>query len=167
MTILSPLQPSQYPRRILLAVAAKSPQIVTETIYALAAENPRWLPTALHVITTGRGAQTIQADLSPEGKNWLAQLCADYQLPEITLPSSHIHIVTDANHQVLEDVRNSSDNLVAADFITQFVREFTADPHCRQFIRFLIGWAADDDLLYGLCHVPIWSPARPLNSCID
>ena len=130
MTSPTPLQPQTYPRRILLAVAAKSPQIITETIYALAIEEPRWLPTELHVITTGRGAKTIQADLSHEGKNWLARLCADYQLPTIRLPSNHLHIITDTEDQPLDDVRNSADNICAADFITQFVREFTADPHC-------------------------------------
>lgn len=123
-------QPHTYPRRILLAVAAKSPQIITETIYALATEEPYWLPTELHVITTGRGAKTIQAALSPEGENWLARLCEDYQLEPIKLPPHHLHIITDHQNQPLEDVRNSADNACAADFITQFVRDFTADPNC-------------------------------------
>lgn len=125
-----PLQPQTYPRRVLLAVAAKSPQIITETIYALAIQEPRWLPTELHVITTGRGAKNIQAALSPESGNWLAQLCADYQLPALTLQKNNLHIITDAHNQPLEDVRNSADNACAADFITQFVRQFTADPNC-------------------------------------
>ncbi|MFZ1342695.1 CRISPR-associated ring nuclease Csm6 [Thiothrix eikelboomii] len=130
MTSPTPLQPQTYPRRILLAVAAKSPQIITETIYALAVEEPRWLPTELHVITTGRGAKTIQAALGAEGGNWLAQLCQDYQLPLICLQKNNLHIITNQHNQPLEDVRNSADNACAADFITQFVREFTADPQC-------------------------------------
>jgi len=130
MTSPNPLQPHTYTRRILLAVAAKSPQIITETIYALAADQPRWLPTELHVITTGRGAKTIQAALGIEGGNWLAQLCQDYQLPTISLDKTNLHIITNQHNQPLEDVRNSADNACAADFITQFVRELTADPNC-------------------------------------
>lgn len=130
MTSPNPLKPHTYPRRILLAVAAKSPQIITETIYALAADQPRWLPTELHVITTGRGAKTIQAALGIEGGNWLVQLCQDYQLPTISLDETNLHIITNQHNQPLEDVRNSADNACAADFITQFVRELTADPNC-------------------------------------
>lgn len=130
MTSPTPLQPHTYPRRILLAVAAKSPQIITETIYALAIEKPCWLPTELHVITTGRGAKTIQDALGIDGGNWLAKLCQDYQLPPISLQKDKLHIITNQQNQALEDVRNSADNACAADFITQIVREFTADPQC-------------------------------------
>lgn len=130
MTSPIPLQPHTYPRRVLLAVAAKSPQIITETIYALAIQQPCWLPTELHVITTGRGAKTIQAALGTDGANWLGQLCQDYQLPPISLDKHQLHIITNQHNQPLEDVRNSADNACAADFITQFVREFTADPQC-------------------------------------
>jgi len=68
-------------RHILLAVAAKSPQVITETIYALATRTPAWLPTELHVITTGLGAKNIQNALLPNGENWLAKLCARLSLP--------------------------------------------------------------------------------------
>jgi hypothetical protein len=50
--------PQDYPRRALLAVAGLSPQIVTETLYALAVRGePRFLPTEVHIIT----GQRIQA----------------------------------------------------------------------------------------------------------
>ena len=40
--------PAAYPRRILLAVTGLSPQIVTETLYALAVKgNPAWVPTEI------------------------------------------------------------------------------------------------------------------------
>jgi len=45
-------------RRILLAVTGLTPQIVTETLYALAIGcKPAWLPTEVHVITTEEGAE--------------------------------------------------------------------------------------------------------------
>ncbi len=57
--------PASFPRRILLAVSGLSPQIVTETIYALAAKPERnFVPTEVHLITTREGAQ--RAALSNE-----------------------------------------------------------------------------------------------------
>ena len=54
--------PASYPRRILLAVTGLSPQIVTETLYALAVEGePRWMPTEIRIITTRRGAEKARA----------------------------------------------------------------------------------------------------------
>ena len=47
--------PSAYERRVLLAVTGLTPQIVTETLYALAVNaKPRWVPTELRIITTRR-----------------------------------------------------------------------------------------------------------------
>lgn len=122
------LQPPTYPRRILLAVAAKSPQIITETIYALARQEIPWIPTELHIITTGRGSKNIQEALGESGANWLRQLCIDYQLPSITLLDKNIHVITTPQNEELEDIRNSADNACAADYITHWVRTFTADP---------------------------------------
>lgn len=45
-------QPSAYPRRVLLAVSGLSPQIVTETIYSLAADPAiPFIPTEVQLIT--------------------------------------------------------------------------------------------------------------------
>ena len=123
-----PLAPYQYPRRILLAVAANTPQIVTETIYALAQQENPWIPTELHVITTGRGVRNIQDALGAGQNNWLKKLCVDYQLPPITLADNNIHIISNSQNEPLADIRNSADNVCAADYITHWVRMFTADP---------------------------------------
>ncbi|HKM71076.1 MAG TPA: hypothetical protein VJX94_13665 [Stellaceae bacterium] len=54
-------EPASYPRCILLAVTGLSPQIVTETLYALAVTgSPAWAPTEIRIITTRRGAGEAQ-----------------------------------------------------------------------------------------------------------
>ncbi|MEZ5537173.1 MAG: CRISPR-associated ring nuclease Csm6 [Thiolinea sp.] len=122
-------EPHQYPRRILLAVAANSPQIVTETIYALARQSePACIPTEVHIITTGRGEPYVCQLLDAEQPGWLNRLCSDYRLPVPQCDSSHIHLITDAEQRILPDIRTRSDNTHAADFITRTVRELTADP---------------------------------------
>ena len=49
-------------RKILVAVTGMSPQIVTETLFALVTQQG-WLPDEVHVLTTGRGAGKISTAL--------------------------------------------------------------------------------------------------------
>ena len=140
-----------YPRRILLAVAANSPQIVTETLYALAHQTkPAWLPTEIHIITTLHGAEHVRAGLCADGKNQLVKLCQDYALPVPCFNAEHIHLITDKAGAPLNDVRSDSDSTHAADFISNMVREFTADTSCslhvslsggRRTMTYYIGYA--------------------------
>lgn len=146
-----PTLPHTFPRRILLAVAANSPQVVTETYYALTHQtNPPWLPTEVHIITTVRGASYVRDGLSAQGQDWLGRLCTDYALPRPAFDDTHIHLITDAAGAALEDVRSGADNTHAADFITRTVRRFSADPQTslhvslsggRRTMTYYIGYA--------------------------
>jgi CRISPR-associated protein NE0113 (Cas_NE0113) len=50
--------PARFPRRVLLALCGLSPQVVTETLYALAVEEaPPFLPTRIEILTTEEGRQ--------------------------------------------------------------------------------------------------------------
>lgn len=124
---------SARPRRILLAVTGLSPQIVTETLYALAVcGDPPWLPTEVHLITTATGRREAElnllADQKPSGElGWFHRLRADYDLPPITFDTDHIHILRDADGVPLDDIRTPVDNERAADFITEIVRGLTLD----------------------------------------
>lgn len=54
----SPIQPADFPRRVLLAVSGLTPQIVTETIYALAVNKlAPFVPTEVHLITSAEGGR--------------------------------------------------------------------------------------------------------------
>ena len=72
----------KYPRRVLLAVTGLSPQIVTETLYALAVESrPTWIPTEIRIITTRRGEENARLTLLSDHPGWFHRLCEDYRLP--------------------------------------------------------------------------------------
>jgi CRISPR-associated protein (TIGR02584 family) len=131
---LDPNRPGQYPRRILLAVTGMSPQIVTETIYALAVKPPpdqaAFVPTEIQIITTRVGReQAINNLLTPSGgkPGWFHRLCADYALSDINFDESCIHVMPDVSGAPLDDIRTPEDNERAADFITEKVRELTSD----------------------------------------
>lgn len=167
----NPAQPQLYPRRVLLAVSGLSPQIVTETIYALAsdAQHGPFVPTEVHLITTREGAQRAELSLLSDDLGWFHRLCNDFHLPGITFNRQHIHIIRDHAERGMDDIRSQADNRAAADFITAQVRHFTADTQCalhvsiaggRKTMGFFLGYALS---LYGraqdrLSHVLVSDP---------
>jgi CRISPR-associated protein (TIGR02584 family) len=166
--------PESYPRRILLAVTGLSPQIVTETLYALAAERePAWIPTEIHAITTRPGAENAGRTLLSEDPGWFHRLRREYHLPEITFGIDNIHVVPRADGMLLDDILEDADNGAVADFITEQVRAKTADPMAslhvsiaggRKTMGFYIGYALS---LFGraqdrLSHVLVSPPFESL-----
>ena len=89
--------PERYPRRILLCVTGLSPQIVTETLYALATfGQSRFIPTEVHLITTLEGAEQARLTLLSEDPGWFHRLRQDYGLLEIHFTLDSLHILRDA-----------------------------------------------------------------------
>ncbi len=162
--------PEQYARRILLCVSGLSPQIVTETLYALTcAGEPRFVPTEIHLLTTADGAEQARLTLLSEEPGWFRRLRQDYGLPEIRFTLDTIHILHAADGRPLNDIREVADNEAIADAITAQMRELTADPDCaihasiaggRKTMGFYLGYALS---LFGrpqdrLSHVLVSSP---------
>ena len=122
-------KPSEYSKRILLAVSGLTPQIVTETLYALAVSaDDRFVPTEVHLISTNEGATRAKLLLLSEHPGWFHQLCEEYGLGGIHFPEENIHVVPDRGGMPLDDIRTADDNQCAADFITDQIRLLTADP---------------------------------------
>ncbi|MDW8479480.1 MAG: CRISPR-associated ring nuclease Csm6 [Xanthomonadales bacterium] len=159
--------------RILLCVTGLSPQIVTETIYALAVRPPAarepWVPDEVHLITTTRGSENARLQLLRPGAGWFHRLIADYGLPDIRFGEDHIHLITRPDGTPLEDIRDDEDNRLAADAIADRVRRLTASEaneiHAsiaggRKTMGFFLGYAMS---LYGrpqdrLSHVLVSAP---------
>ena len=140
--------PASYRRRILLAVTGLTPQIVTETLYALAVKGtPRWVPTGIRIITTRQGAEKAERMSLPAE---LQRLCGDYDLPEAAFGVDDIRIIKSPNGKPLDDILDEDDNAAVADFITEEVRKLTADPESslhvsiaggRKTMGFYVGYA--------------------------
>ncbi len=171
-----PRAPHSYPRRVLVAVSGLSPQVLTETIYALTqSQSPAWVPTEVHLLTTLEGAHRARLALLSEDLGWFRRLCADYELQGIQFDASHIHVLQTAAGEPLNDIRTVEDNSAAADTITAKLRELSADPACalhvsiaggRKSMGFYVGYALS---LYGrpqdrLSHVLI---SNPYESSLD
>jgi CRISPR-associated protein (TIGR02584 family) len=163
--------PADFPRRILLAVTGLSPQIVTETLYALAASaTPGFVPTEIHLLTTATGRDLARtALLHPDGGQFHA-LLADYpQAGRPAFDESRIHVIQATDGVPLPDIRTPDENAAAADAITALVAELTRDEEAalhvsiaggRKTMGFYLGYAFS---LYArpqdrLSHVLVSSP---------
>ena len=162
--------PANFERRILVAVTGLSPQILTETLYALAIQQkPAFIPTEIHLITTQEGANRARLSLLSEAPGGFHCLRRDYGLPEMDFSDDRIHILSDSEGKPLDDIRTPEDNRIAADLITGIVRELTADPTSalhvsiaggRKTMGFFLGYALT---LFGrpqdrLSHVLVSAP---------
>jgi CRISPR-associated protein (TIGR02584 family) len=123
--------PTDFERRILVTVAGLTPQIITETVYALArVDDPPFVPTRIVVLTTVEGAERARLTLLGETPGWFERLRRDYSLPPITFTAEDIRILRDGTGEPMRDIRTDSDNSAAADGIVDAIRELTADPDC-------------------------------------
>lgn len=119
---------AHYSRRILLLVTGLTPQVVTETLYALAVQaEEKFIPTEIHVISTGEGAERARLSLLDPSSGRFHELCNDYGLHGILFAPENIHVIEDASGQPLTDIRTPEDNLRAADYIMHFVRNFCSN----------------------------------------
>ncbi len=163
------MAPARFPRRILLVVTGLSPQVVTESIYALWTQDPGLLPTEVHLITTLQGAEHARLNLLSPAIGWLERLRREYAMAPIAFSAEHIHVITGGDGTALADIRTPEDNVCAADCITALVRGFTEDPDCalhvsiaggRKSMGYFVGYALS---LFGraqdrLSHVLVSPP---------
>jgi CRISPR-associated protein (TIGR02584 family) len=161
----TPLHPETYPRRALVAALGLAPQVVTETLWALAVQH-NFVPTEIHLITTMAGQARAEAVLmGPEGS--LATLAADIGMPAIAAVPLKIHLI--GGQDRLTDLDSLNDNLAAADLFASVIGGLANDPELamhvslaggRKTMGFLAGYAVS---LFGrpqdrLSHVLVQLP---------
>lgn len=115
---------------VLIACVGMSPAVLTETVWALAQENPPVVPDEVVVITTVRGKKDIREKLLDSGE-WR-------RLRELLGYSDKLRFGADSSIQILgdgvrdfDDVMTAGENEAAADFMLRTVRQYTEDPSCR------------------------------------
>ena len=166
------VSPHEYDRRILLTVMGLTPQILTETLYALAVRptpgTPPFLPSEIHVVTTRPGRDLMVDKLLDDGG--FVRFCREYDIDPATIRfgADSFHVVSRGGEE-LADITDDADNTTVADTITGLVRRFTADAAAavhaslaggRKTMGFYLGFALS---LYGrpqdrLSHVLVSPP---------
>lgn len=124
-TEATPTQPETYPRRILLAVTGLTPQVVTETLYYLARLRAvPYIPTEVHLLTTGEGASRAELTLLDADKGYFHRFCDDYGLTgQIHFGRENIHVIADGDNRPLPDISTEEDSHGAGDFIANRIRQ--------------------------------------------
>ena len=107
----------------LLATTGASPQVVTETLYAIHQSNAQW-PDAVFLITTSFGKEKAVQGLLQEGH--LQRLCQQLQRPMPAFDEAHVLVAPGADGNAVEDARSVADHEALANFIMTEVRNFTA-----------------------------------------
>lgn len=150
---MNPSQPGTYSRRALVCVIGLAPQVLTETLYALAVQSDTpWVPTEIHVITTTTGAKTLVNALLSGRDGQFHRLCKAY-LPDaaidFTSGSQHIHIIS-RDGVDLDDIDDPLDSSAAGNTILRVVADLARDPSCaihasiaggRKTMGFFLGYA--------------------------
>ncbi|MEW6673480.1 MAG: CRISPR-associated ring nuclease Csm6 [Thermodesulfobacteriota bacterium] len=97
-------------KNILLAVTGLSPQVITETLYALH-QNQRQVD-AIHVITTGAGKAKIYAELLSGDAGYYNRYLQEYHFDSANIDFSHrnIHVIKDEYGNEIPDIASEADN---------------------------------------------------------
>ncbi len=133
---------------IYVFITGSTPQVITETIYALAMKKPPVYPDGIFIVTTCKGKALAEKALFDRGI--LKKLTDEYDLPPIDIKQISFIIPSDCSGNLLKDIRDESENEAMGDLITSFIRKMTKDPsyklHCsiaggRKTMSFYLGAA--------------------------
>ncbi|HMZ80398.1 MAG TPA: CRISPR-associated ring nuclease Csm6 [Acidobacteriota bacterium] len=118
-------------RRILLCVAGMTPQIVTETLYALTQVRKETVDE-IRVITTLTGRDHMTAKLLDPATGRFFAFCRDFGIDPATIQFDEtcIALLHAPDGRTFDDIRTEFDNECAANQICGMVRELTRDPNC-------------------------------------
>ena len=109
-------------KNLLLATTGASPQVLTETLYAIH-QSGRPFPAEVFVMTTANAKPELMNGLFRDGH--LQALKEEYSLPDFIFDEDHIWLIEDDAGNYLQDAKSVEDQTFMADFITRKVYELT------------------------------------------
>lgn len=118
-------------KNVLFLVTGMTPQIITETVWALACDpnnNNPWIPDEIYVLSTDDGLNQIRSRLFSEKEGYkFEKFKQEYpQLRHIEFDNTEKYLITIQRDGVnLKDLKTPEDNEAAADEICNTIREFT------------------------------------------
>jgi CRISPR-associated protein (TIGR02584 family) len=134
-------------KNILLAITGASPQVVTETLYALHIEG-KTFPDEVIVITTSGSKAMLMEGFFTNGH--LTAMQQEYDMPHFIFDESNILLIEDEQGNPIEDAKSIEDQTYMANFITRKVFELTKDENIaihasiaggRKTMAFYLGYA--------------------------
>lgn len=116
---------------VLIALCGLTPQVVTETLWALRQQRPAIVPEKVWIITTQSGREACERLLF--GKNGkLASYLREYPAARgLRCSPSTVITLKGSDGRPLEDLRSQEDNLAVADQLAAVIRDQTVLPNVR------------------------------------
>ncbi|MCG9059804.1 CRISPR-associated ring nuclease Csm6 [Laribacter hongkongensis] len=164
-------------RKILLAVSGMTPQVVTETLYALATREDPWYADEVLLLSTEEGCQRARNELLHASRDMFGKFCREYYPDghKVQFDENSLRPFCGPDGLPLADIRGLEESACVADQVARVVWELTQDDatelHAsiaggRKSMGFLLGYSMS---LYGrpqdrLSHVLV-TPA--FESCND
>ena len=91
---LPEMHPDSFSNRVLVLVSGMSPQIVTESLYALRVKGQETFQVnRVVLITTAEGKRSAELSLL-KGERHFSRFCADYGIGDIRFDESDIRVIT-------------------------------------------------------------------------
>ena len=121
-------------RTVLVACVGTSPAVLTETVWALAHQTPPCVPDEVVALTTKPGRDKLLAEILGDAPNVWMRLCESLRKEKIAVEDklvfgeALVRVIPDAHGNGADDLRTGEDNLRAADFMLQQLRQYTESP---------------------------------------
>ncbi len=110
-------------RKFLLCVCGTTPQIITETLYALSVKRyPPFIPDEIIVITTFIGKELIKEKLLNPMYGKFFDLIKEYNLPKPLFNENNIYVIQH-NGNPIEDIVDEEQNKSTGNFIMNLVKD--------------------------------------------
>ncbi len=119
-------------RHVLVCLAGMTPQVITETLYALIVQQGERVDE-VRVITTIAGKNRVMRQLLDPESGKFYEFCREYSIDpaSISFSEKSILLLTSDDNMTLDDIRTVEDNRAAADIICKFIGKLTEDPKTR------------------------------------
>ena len=116
-------------RRILLAVCGLTPQVITETLYALHQQGR--MVDGIRVVTTREGRDHCLAQLLAPSAGAYDCLLSNYGYDpsQIDFAASHVHAVADEHGRQIDDIADEQDNALFLQACMEQSFHLTRDPN--------------------------------------
>ena len=119
---------------ILIAGMGNSPQVLTETVWELAHMKRPLVPDEIVVLAAKNTTAKLRKMLLEGDAQVWRELIASLKKEGVSVDgklvfgSTSIRVIPDANGDEMQDLRTGEDNLRAADFMLQQIRQYTESP---------------------------------------
>lgn len=118
-------------KSILISGIGTSPAVLTETVWCLAHQSVPIVPDEVVVLTTESGKERLYAEiLNGESSVW-REMCESLREDKVDIGGklvfgkTSVRVIPDAHGNEIYDLRSGEDNLRAADFMLQQLRQYT------------------------------------------